>query len=220
MTCFLRVICLLALIPLFDCRRTGAQGPALTASIRFHPVDVFGKAVPYTVTVFRHTEEGANKNLAGLFRDMSLSGLRGGPYEYELTPVDARRFSSIRGRIGFLEPEARWLTLLAPPGARGPSISMDMSPEQSGIIIGLRQSRDPAWLRLMWAFDGKTAEEVPVGPEGSFRLFQPHIGRYIITVFQSSDLLYTGVIDLNGPIQSPLRIDASRPTVERLTRSR
>jgi hypothetical protein len=130
-----------------------------------------------------------------------FSGLRGTQIPYDMYDYTLKLTGSVTGRAEAFSPEV----LVVVPGNRAElgGASQDTMFPPGYVIRGkivpmpIQKSEiDPIWIRLS-AIHGSTQMDVAVDPSGTFRIYRPLYGRYVLSVIQGNDILHVQAITFN-----------------------
>ena len=179
---------------------------ARDCGVTIRVVDEMGAPVPYRVSSFKSAE---GRDEVPSFSSLSADKLLCGTYNYELSRSDV---STSYGRISgktVIEDRHQVLTLAADPSLLITThgvVSLDRrrgTYTVTGTVTNLPAESGVTWIRLI-ELPTSRFREVEVGADGSFEIYAPNPGEYVILVLQQGRMLASQYVVIRGrPIPPP-----------------
>ena len=186
----MRTLLVFLLVPIVPVVSAAAER---ISGLGFQVVDQFGKAVPYKV---QSCADSTGRDVTNRFSGLEAARLPFGRYTYTLSRRDvASPYGRISGKTDVFRLE-NWLTLVADPTLEigpGSAVAVDREVPPDFVIRGriapIAAGIEPVWVRLQATY-GTAYAEAKVDPTGEFRIYQPLIGNFVLSVLKNGEFLH------------------------------
>jgi hypothetical protein len=159
-------------------------------------VDFFGRFLSYRVASFVDRKNGSD--LKPAFNGLFAANVAYGSYRYRLVRADVQEqgeFGAVDGELRVNQPEL--CKTLVTTGRvfiiQGHEAAIDVSGppanySRDGRISWPPEHPMPTWLRIQAVFGGQVVEAA-VRPDGTFKIYEPLEGQFLLIVFANDRLV-------------------------------